>query len=32
MKLFYGIMIVDFKALKHFLIQLPTASRYAIER
>lgn len=32
MKLFYGILIVDIKALKNFLKQLPGASGYAIRK
>ncbi len=32
MKLFYGIMIIDLKALRQFLKQLPGASRYAMKR
>ncbi len=32
MKLFYGIMIIDIKALKNFLKQLPGASRYAMRK
>ncbi len=32
MKLFYGIMILDLKALKIFLKNLPAASKYAMRK
>ncbi len=32
MKLFYGIMIIDLKALKIFLKQLPGACRYVMRK
>jgi len=32
MKLFYGIIIVDTKTLRNFFKQLPSASRYALQR